>query len=117
VNITDTLRIRRHDDKNIVVEILTETENKRTGEVNRSWKREGFYPTIKIALEAILRKDMLIDLDEIETVTALVSIVASQINTLLDVLGDEKELLSDIDLKFENEQLRKENEKLKERTK
>lgn len=111
MNITDWLRIKRHDDRNVIIEIYEETKNPRTGEVNHAWKREGFYPTPRHALRSILSKDMLIDVNQIETLTAYVAAFRNQI---AQVTSEVRSYSRFVDIEYENEQLKKEIEKLKE---
>lgn len=114
MKITDTLRIKRVDDRNVVIEKYETTINPITKEGNSSWKREGFYSTFRQALEAIVRKDMLIDLEQLESLKMYQESINKTVNQLTRVIKEEKKLYEDLDLKYENEQLRKQIEKLEE---
>ena len=114
MNITDTLRIKRVDDRNIIIEKYETTVNPVTKKENSSWKREGFYPTFRHALEAIVRKDMLIDLEQLESLKRYQESIDKTVNQLTKIIKEEKKLYEDLNLKYENEQLRKQIEKLEE---
>lgn len=114
MNITDTLRIKRIDDRNVIIEKYETTVNPITKKENSSWKREGFYSTFRHALEAIVRRDMLIDLEQLESLKAYQESINKTVSQLIEVIRQEKRLYEDLNLKYENEQLQKQIEKLEE---
>ena len=67
MQITETLRIKRYDDRNVVLEQLTEGVNPKTREVSSKWKNIGYFPNVRMGLQRVIDLDMLVDLDEIET--------------------------------------------------
>lgn len=49
IYITETLRIRRHDKHNLVVEVLQDVTRRQTGEVEKQWCVNGYHGTIESA--------------------------------------------------------------------
>lgn len=109
--INDHLRIIRIDDRNVVIEKYLPISNSKCKKFH--WKREGFYSTVKLALESIIRNDMLINMDEMENIKWYLRTLNSSVNYLIDVLESEKELFQSIELAEENERLKNEIESLK----
>jgi len=50
MNITDTLRIRKYDDRNVVIEEYVTNTNPKTQKETSSWKFRGFYPNAGSAI-------------------------------------------------------------------
>ena len=73
LQITDTLKIQQFDDKNFLILQLKEGYNPRTKETTTSYKEQGYYQTVYKALDAILTKDLLIDINEISSVKQYVN--------------------------------------------
>ena len=73
LQLTDTLKIQQFDDKNFVILQLKEGYNPRTKETTTSYKEQGYYQTVYKALDAILTKDLLIDINEISSVKQYVN--------------------------------------------
>lgn len=59
IQITETIRIRKFDELNLVIEILKPVINKKTKEEKSEWKREGYYDSLKLALNGVLKKELL----------------------------------------------------------
>lgn len=113
MNITDTLRIRRHDKWNVVIERFETNTNPFTNEETSKWKVQGFYPTVYIALQRVLDKGMLVDLDEAKTLTAYNNAVKKQHERIEQLINKERLLEINMDLQLENEELQKEIKKLR----
>ena len=73
LQLTDTLKIQQFDDKNFLILQLKEGYNPRTKETTTSYKEQGYYQTVYKALDAILTKDLLIDINEISSVKQYVN--------------------------------------------
>ena len=65
LQITDTLKIQQFDDKNFMILQLKEGYNPRTKETTTSYKEQGYYQTVYKALDAILTKDLMVDLNRV----------------------------------------------------
>ena len=65
LQITDTLKIQQFDDKNFLILQLKEGYNPRTKETTTSYKEQGYYQTVYKALDAILTKDLMVDLNRV----------------------------------------------------
>ena len=65
LQITDTLKIQQFDDKNFMILQLKEGYNPRTKETTTSYKEQGYYQTVYKALDAILTKDLMVDLTRV----------------------------------------------------
>ena len=65
LQITDTLKIQQFDDKNFVILQLKEGYNPRTKETTTSYKEQGYYQTVYRALDGILNKDLMVDLNRV----------------------------------------------------
>ena len=65
LQITDTIKIQQFDDKNFVILQLKEGYNPRTKETTTSYKEQGYYQTVYKALDAILTKDLMVDLNRV----------------------------------------------------
>lgn len=65
LQINDKLRIRRLDDKNIIIEELNgNIVNKHTKEARAGWQWRGYYGTLESALKGILSKQLLDSIDD-----------------------------------------------------
>lgn len=65
LQINNKLRIRRLDDKNIIIEELNDNiVNKHTKEVRAGWQWCGYYGTLESALKEILSKQLLNSVDD-----------------------------------------------------
>ena len=73
IQITDTIKIQQFDDKNFLILQLKEGYNPRTKETTTSYKEQGYYQTVYKALDAILTKDLLIDINEISSLKQYVN--------------------------------------------
>ena len=73
LQITDTIKIQQFDDKNFLILQLKEGYNPRTKETTTSYKEQGYFSTLFKALDAILTKDLLIDINEISSVKQYVN--------------------------------------------
>ena len=65
IQITDTIKIQQFDDKNFLILQLKEGYNPRTKETTTSYKEQGYYQTVYKALDAILTKDLMVDLNRV----------------------------------------------------
>lgn len=106
MNITETLRVRRYDERNVVIEEYTTTVNPRTKEEASKWKLVGYYPTVSVAIQAILDKGMLIEHEQIETLTAYQKAAQKQHDELMQTIEREALLERIMDLELENKRLR-----------
>ena len=66
IQITDTIKIQQFDDKNFLILQLKEGYNPRTKETTTSYKEQGYYQTVYKALDAILTKDLLVDMSAVK---------------------------------------------------
>ena len=73
LQITDTIKIQQYDDKNFVILQLKEGYNPFAKETVISYKEQGYFSTLFKALDAILTKDLLIDINEISSVKQYVN--------------------------------------------
>ena len=66
LQVTDTIKIQQFDDKNFVILQLREGYNPRTKETTTSYREQGYYQTVYKALDAILTKDLLVDISAVK---------------------------------------------------
>ena len=60
LQINDKLRIRRTDDKNLVIEEYNDKiVNPKTKEITSGWKWCGYYGDLKTALNGVLKKELM----------------------------------------------------------
>lgn len=64
IQITDKLRIRRADDKNLVIEELRDVTSKKSQTTNKQWCWCGYYGDLKTALLGVLHKSLLDSAEE-----------------------------------------------------
>ncbi len=88
IYINETMRISKLDDKNLQLEILKPTTNRKTGETSSEWQWAGYYTHLEGALLGAFRK--LID-SNVEAGTPLQNL-AEQIHkaerTIVDKFAD-----------------------------
>ena len=65
LQITDTLKIQQFDDKNFVIQQLKEVVHPKTREAIQSYINQGYFPTVSKALDGILNKDLMVDLNRV----------------------------------------------------
>ena len=65
LQVTDTIKIQQFDDKNFVILQLKEGYNPRTKETTTSYKEQGYYQTVYKALDAVLTKDLMVNLNRV----------------------------------------------------
>ena len=65
LQITDTLKIQQFDDKNFLIQQLKEVVHPRTRETIQSHINQGYFPTVSKALDGILNKDLMVDLNRV----------------------------------------------------
>lgn len=106
MNITDTIRIRKYDDRNVVIEEYVTNVNPKTRKKTSHWKFKGFYPNVRVALQVALDKDMLSDVEEVKTLTAYQKAIKNERQQLRDIIEREPLLERLMDLELENERLR-----------
>lgn len=56
LQIGDTVRISKYDERNLQIEELREITNPRTKETRLDWAWDGYYPDIKSALKGVIHK-------------------------------------------------------------
>lgn len=86
MKITDTLKIERHDKFNVVILQLSERVNPKNNAPTSKWKIEGYYTSAKHALQAIISKDLLVDLDQTKTLSAYIDHIKTQNKLVLDAI-------------------------------
>lgn len=67
--VSENVRIRKNDPYNYVIEVYRKVENPRTKDVTSRWVLEGYYSSIRQALQRIERKELLVD-EEVATTLA-----------------------------------------------
>ena len=65
LQITDTIKIQQFDDKNFVIQQLKEVVHPKTRETIQSYINQGYFPTVSKALDGILNKDLMVDLNRV----------------------------------------------------
>ena len=65
IQITDTIKIQQFDDKNFLLLQLKEVTHPKTRETIQSYINQGYFPTVSKALDAILTKDLMVDLNRV----------------------------------------------------
>ena len=65
LQITDTVKIQQYDEKNFLILQLKETYNPFAKETVISYKEQGYFSTLFKALDAILTKDLMVDLNRV----------------------------------------------------
>lgn len=73
IKITENLRIRRADDKNVVIEELRDVTNKKTQTTNKQWCWCGYYGSIRSALLGCMDKLLIDSAEDNITVKDLIS--------------------------------------------
>ena len=68
LHVTDTVKIEEQDSYGFMVTKLTEGYNNKTKEATSTWRLGGYYSTVRGALEGILHKDLLVDLNQVTTI-------------------------------------------------
>lgn len=65
LQINDKLRIRRTDEKNLVIEEYSDKiVNPRTKEITSGWQWCGYYGTLEAAFQGVLNKQLLDSVDD-----------------------------------------------------
>jgi len=88
-NVTDEVRITRHDVYNISIEQLTEV-TKKSGEVKQEWQTIGYYPDVNTALKGVIRKNLIVDEKEVKSIGSYYKQMEDQINYLAEVIRKNK---------------------------
>ena len=65
LQVTDTIKIQQFDDKNFVIQQLKEVVHPKTRETIQSYINQGYFPTVSKALDGILNKDLMVDLNRV----------------------------------------------------
>ena len=65
LQVTDTIKIQQFDDKNFVIQQLKEVTHPKTRETIQSYINQGYFPTVSKALDGILNKDLMVDLNRV----------------------------------------------------
>lgn len=68
LEVAEGVKIQQHDTTNFTILQLTDGVNNVTKEKTSNWKIIGYYSTVRGALEGILHKDLLVDLDKVKTI-------------------------------------------------
>ena len=77
LQITDTVKIQQYDEKNFLILQLKETYNPFAKETVISYKEQGYFSTLFKALDAILTKDLMVDLNRVSELKDYVNEVKS----------------------------------------
>jgi len=88
-NVTDEVRITRHDVYNISIEQLTEV-TKKSGEVKQEWQTIGYYPDVNTALKGVIRKNLIVDEKEVKSIESYYKQMEDQVNYLAEVVRKNK---------------------------
>lgn len=89
LQVTNEVKIRQHDNYNFTILVLTKGINPRTKEEVESYKILGYYSSIRRAILALLDRDVLIDLNQIETIRDYVKASKRQRDKIAELLeGD-----------------------------
>lgn len=94
--LSDTVRITRHDKLNITIEQLNEVTKKGSEETSLEWQTEGYYPDINTALLAVTRKGLISDEEDITSISDYYRQMELQINYMTEVV---RKYAKDIDKK------------------
>lgn len=86
VQITDTVKIQQHDNYNFTILKKSKGSNRRTGEVVESYKILGYYSSLRLAILALLDKDVLVDLDEVKSLRDYAQATRRQYQLIKDLL-------------------------------
>ena len=65
LQLTDTIKIQQFDDKNFLILQLKEVTHPKTRETIQSYINQGYFPTVSKALDGILNKDLMVDLNRV----------------------------------------------------
>ena len=68
LQISDTIKIQQFDDKNFVIQQLKEVIHPKTRETIQSYINQGYFPTVSKALDGILNKDLMVDLNRVSEI-------------------------------------------------
>lgn len=86
--ITDQLKIVESDALNYTIQRLSEGINVKTKEKTETWRVLGYYGTIKRALYSILDRDLLVDLEAVNSLADYRAEVENQYETIKALLKD-----------------------------
>lgn len=85
IQITEKLRIRRADDKNLVIEELRDVTSQNSQTTNKQWCWCGYYGDVKTALLGVLHKSLLDSAEEelqVKDVIAKIEAVENDIKNM-----------------------------------
>ena len=68
LQLTDTIKIQQFDDKNFLILQLKEVTHPKTRETIQSYINQGYFPTVSKALDGILNKDLMVDLNRVSEI-------------------------------------------------
>ena len=77
LQITDTVKIQQYDEKNFLILQLKEVVHPRTRETIQSYINQSYFPTVSKALDGILNKDLMVDLNRVSELKDYVNEVKS----------------------------------------
>ncbi len=72
IYISDNLRIKKLDEKNLGLESFCEVRSKRTDPPTKAWKHCGYYGDLKSALQGALKKQLLDSVENDQTIKDLI---------------------------------------------
>ena len=89
LQINDKLRIRRTDEKNLVIEEYSDKiVNPRTKEITSGWQWCGYYGDLKAALNGVLKKELMDSVKEelqVEDVITRIEKVENDIKNMKEI--------------------------------
>lgn len=86
LQITENLRIVRHDDKNIVVEYLDTVTGRKDGDIRKEWHIYGYYGKLEQAVLGALDKQLFDSIDEEQTLQDIVARIERARTEILNAL-------------------------------
>lgn len=85
IQVSDRVRISRLDDRNVIVETLDTIVNRKTKEESQKWNLKGYYGNVRMALGSILKNDMLIDHEELQSLKDYQEALEKQVNRINEI--------------------------------
>ncbi|MBK0347873.1 hypothetical protein JDW15_04340 [Aerococcaceae bacterium zg-ZJ1578] len=89
MQITDNLRIKRLDDKNLVLEQYVDSVHPKTKAVTKKWKFVGYFGSVRSALQCVVEREMLIDINALDTLEKYVETLQSVSKMIVERCGGE----------------------------
>lgn len=82
IQVTDKIRISRLDDRNVIIETLDTVVNRETKEEYQKWNLKGYYGNVRVAIGSILKNDMLIDHEDLQSLKDYQEALEKQVNRI-----------------------------------